>query len=106
MDDWALPQRPIHEQVREITDATAPPPATGVRLRGDSSTPRYKRTTGPIQIPQLQIPKLAIFAAIALAILGVLAYLYIPGSVKESREAGGSEDGFSQRAFSARRAGL
>ena len=87
MDDWALPQRPIHEQVREITDATAPPPATGVRLRGDSSTPRYKRTTGPIQIPQLQIPKLAIFAAIALAILGVLAYLYIPGSVKESREA-------------------
>lgn len=87
MDDWALPQRPIHEQVREITDATAPPPATGVRLRGDSSTPRYKRTTGPIQIPQLQIPRLAIFAVVSLAILGVLAYLYIPGSVKESREA-------------------
>lgn len=87
MDGWALPRRPIAEQVREITDATAPPPATGVRLRGDSSTPRYKRTTGPIQLPQLQIPRLAVFAVMALAILGVLAYLYIPGSVKASREA-------------------
>ncbi len=84
---WALPRRPIHEQVREITDATAPPPTTGVRLRGDGATPRYKRTTGPIQMPQLQIPKLAVFAALALAVVGLLAYLYIPGSVKEGREA-------------------
>jgi serine/threonine protein phosphatase PrpC len=86
-DGWALPRRPIHEQVREITDATAPPPTTGVRLRGDGATPRYKRTTGPIQMPQLQIPKLAVFAALALAVVGLLAYLYIPGSVKEGREA-------------------
>lgn len=86
-EDWTLPSRPIQEQVREITDATAPPPATGVRLRGDSATPRYKRTTGAFQVPQLQVPKLAVFAVLALAVLGVLAYLYIPGSVKESREA-------------------
>ena len=86
-DVWALPKRPIHEQVREISDATAPPPTTGVRLRGDGATPRYKRTTGPIQIPQLQIPKLAVFAALALAVVGLLAYLYIPGSLKEGREA-------------------
>lgn len=86
-DAWTLPQRPIYEQVREITDATAPPPPTGVRLRGEGATPHYKRTTGPIQIPQLQIPRLAVFAVLALAIVGLLAYLYIPGSVKESREA-------------------
>ena len=87
MDDWAPRQRPIHEQVREITDATAPAPATGVRLRGDGATPRYKRTTGPLQMPQLQVPRLAIFAVLALVVVGVLAYLYIPGSLKEHREA-------------------
>lgn len=86
-DAWTLPQRPIYEQVREITDATAPPPPTGVRLRGEGAAPHYKRTTGPIQIPQLQIPKLAVFAVLALAIVGLLAYVYIPGSVKKSREA-------------------
>jgi hypothetical protein len=87
MDAWLPPQRSIHEQVLEITDATAPLPATGVRLRGDSATPRYRRTTGPIQIPQLQIPKLAIFAVLALAIVGVLAYVYIPGSLQKNRQA-------------------
>jgi hypothetical protein len=86
-DDWALPQRPIHEQVREITDATAPLPAAGVRLRGEGATPRYKRTTGPIQMPQLQVPRLAVFAVLALAVVGVLAYLYIPGSLKANHEA-------------------
>ncbi len=101
-DDWALPQRPIHEQVREITDATAPSPATGVRLRGDSSTPRYKRTTGPIQLPQLQIPRLAVFAVLALALLGLVAYLYIPGSLKEGREKDFTAAVAEARAASAR----
>jgi hypothetical protein len=83
---FEAPQRPIQEQVREITESTAPPPATGVRLRGGSATPRYKRTTGAIPIPQFQIPKLAIFAVLAVVVLGLLAYWQIPGSVKESRE--------------------
>ena len=87
MDGWSPPARPIHEQVREITDATAPAPATGVRLRGDSAISRYKRTTGPLQMPQFQIPRLAVFAALALAVVGLMAYLYIPGSLKENREA-------------------
>ncbi len=87
LDDWTLPQRPSHEQVREITGATAPAPTTGVRLRGDGATPRYKRTTGPLQIPQLRVPRLAVFATIALVVVGLLAYLYIPGALKENREA-------------------
>ena len=55
--------RPIHEQVREITESTAPPPATGVRLRGDSATPRYRRTTGAVPLPQFRIPALLVVAA-------------------------------------------
>ncbi len=85
--DWAPPLQPAHERVREIAESNSPPPATGVRLRGDSSTPSYKRTTGAMQLPQFQIPKLAIFAVAALAIVGLLAYLYLPGSVQESRES-------------------
>ena len=69
-----LPRRPIHEQVREITESTAPPPATGVRLRGDAAAPRYKRTTGSLPLPQFQVPRLALLAALALVIVGLLAW--------------------------------
>ena len=65
-----LPHRPIHEQVREIAESTAPPPATGVRLRGDDAAPRYKRTAGSSPMPQFQVPRLALFAALALVIVG------------------------------------
>ncbi len=81
-----LPRRPSHEQVAEITASTAPGTPAGVRLRGDASTPRYKSTGGGSIIPQLRVPKLALFAAAALAILGLLAWWQLPGSVQESRE--------------------
>jgi type II secretory pathway pseudopilin PulG len=86
MGDFALPPRPMHEQVAEIAASNAPPPATGVRLRGDSATPHYRRSTGAGAIPQLRLPKLAVFAVFALAIVGLLAYVYLPGSVQQSRE--------------------
>jgi hypothetical protein len=85
-DLWAPPPRPTHERVREITQANAPPPAAGVRLRGEGAKPTYKRTTGMVPVPQLRIPRLAIFAVLALLIVGIMAYVYLPGSVKESRE--------------------
>jgi hypothetical protein len=84
---WLPPRPPIKEQVREITASTAPAGSTGIRLRGESAKPSYKRTTGIVPLPQFRVPKLAIFAAIALVILGVLAYAYIPGSLKEDRES-------------------
>jgi hypothetical protein len=86
MGGFALPPRPMHEQVAEIVASNAPPPATGVRLRGDSSTPRYRRSTGIGAIPQLRVPKLAVFAAAAIAIVGLLTWVYLPGSVQQSRE--------------------
>jgi hypothetical protein len=85
-DGLSLPPRPIQDQVREIHESTAPPPSTGVRLRGDGAKPHYRRTTGMASLPQLQIPRLAVVAVIALAVVGLLAYMYIPGSVKENRE--------------------
>lgn len=81
-----LPRRPIAEQVREITASTAPPRKTGVRLRGDDATPRYKRTTGMLPLPQFQVPKLAVFAAAAVIVLGLLTWWQLPRSVAESRE--------------------
>jgi serine/threonine protein phosphatase PrpC len=82
-----LPRRPIADQVREITASTAPSPATGVRLRGDSATPRYKRSTGAGMVPQFRVPKLALFGALALVVLGLVAWMTIPGRVKQDREA-------------------
>jgi len=86
MGDFALPPRPIQEQVAEIAASNAPSPTTGVRLRGDSATPRYRRSTGMAAIPQLRVPKLAVFAAAAIAIVGLLTWVYLPGSVQQSRE--------------------
>ncbi|MEX2247896.1 MAG: hypothetical protein WEC75_14570 [Dehalococcoidia bacterium] len=86
MQDFLPPQRPIAEQVREITESTAPPPATGVRVRGDSATPRYRRSTGTPPIPRIQVPRLLVFGVVALAVLGLLIWWQLPGSVKESRE--------------------
>jgi serine/threonine protein phosphatase PrpC len=80
------PRRPIQEQVREITQSTAPPPSTNVRLRGESANLRYKRTTGNIPLPQFQVPKLALFAAAAIVLLGLLVWWQLPRSVAESRE--------------------
>jgi hypothetical protein len=83
---FGLTPRPIREQVREITRDTAPPPAANVRIRGDAATPRYKRSTGSLPIPQFQIPKLAVFAALAVALVAALIWWQLPGSVQESRE--------------------
>ncbi|HET7924094.1 MAG TPA: hypothetical protein VFL30_04305, partial [Rhodanobacteraceae bacterium] len=80
------PRRPIQDQVREITQSTAPPPSTNVRLRGENANLRYKRTTGNIPMPQFQVPKLAVFAAAAIVLLGLLVWWQLPRSVAESRE--------------------
>lgn len=84
--EWLPPRPPSQDQVREITASTAPSGSTGIRLRGESAKPSYKRTTGIVPMPQFRVPRLAIFAALALVVLGVLAYAYIPGSLKEDRE--------------------
>lgn len=97
--DMPLPPRPVQEQVREITESTAPPPATGIRLRGESATPHYRRSTGLSPLPQLHVPKLAVAAVMALAIVGLLAYAFLPGSVQQSRE-----DKFTSLVASAREA--
>ncbi|HEY7802487.1 MAG TPA: hypothetical protein VIE40_07415 [Dehalococcoidia bacterium] len=82
-----LPRRPITDQVREITASAAPPPPAGVRIRGSNATPRYKRSTGAGMVPQIRIPKLALFGAAALIVLGLVAWMTIPGRVKQDREA-------------------
>jgi len=86
LDAAPRPPQPIQDQVREIKESTAPPPPTGIRLRGQGAAPRYRRTTGVGPLPQLRVPKLAVAAVIALAIVGLLAYAFLPGSLKQSRE--------------------
>jgi serine/threonine protein phosphatase PrpC len=87
MDDWVLPPRPIKDQVDEIKESAAPLQPPGVAIRGGGSNIRYKKTTGPaIPLPQFQIPKPAIVAAIVLVLVGLVAYWQFPGSLQESRE--------------------
>ncbi|MDE3097521.1 MAG: hypothetical protein KGK07_16160 [Chloroflexota bacterium] len=81
-----LPRRPVAEQVREITASTAPPPVAGVRLRGEGAGPHYRRTTGAGIVPQVRVPKLAVFGVIVLVLLGLVAWWTIPGSVAQNRE--------------------
>ncbi len=102
MGDLPPAMRPIQDQVREITESTAPSPDPGVRIRGGSSAPRYRRSTGISSLPQIRIPKLAVAAVIALAIVGLLAYAFLPGSVKQSREDQFSTDVAAAREDSAR----
>jgi hypothetical protein len=86
-EGWVLPPRPIKEQVDEIKESAAPLRAPDVKLRGGGSNVRYRKTTGAaLPMPQFRIPRLAVFAAIALVVLGLIAYWQIPGSVQESRE--------------------
>ncbi|MBI5287960.1 MAG: hypothetical protein HY873_03185, partial [Chloroflexi bacterium] len=86
-DGLPLPPRPVLEQVDEIRESTAPPPPPDLKLRGGGATPRYRKSTGPgVAIPQFRVPRLAVFAALALVVLGLLAYWQLPGSVQESRE--------------------
>jgi hypothetical protein len=81
------PGRSIKQQVDEIKESAAPLAPPPVRLRGEGSGIRYRRSTGPIALPQLRIPRLAVFAALAIALLGLIAYWQLPGDVQESREA-------------------
>lgn len=81
-----LPPHVLNQHVREITASAAPSPPAGVRIRGDSAAPRYRRSTGALPIPQLRIPKLAVFAVLAVALVGLVAYCQLPGSVQESRQ--------------------
>jgi len=86
-DGWVLPPRPVTEQVDEIRESTAPPAPPAVKLRAGASGPRYRKSTGALAaIPRFRIPKLAVFAALALVVLGLIAYWQLPGSVQESRE--------------------
>jgi len=81
-----LPDAAVREQVRAITESTAPPPATGVRIRGEGATPGYRRSTGLSPLPKFRVHPLVLIALVALAIVGLLAYAFLPGSVRESRE--------------------
>ncbi len=86
-DAWVPPVRPVIEQVHEIHESTAPSPAPAVKLRDGGSAPRYRKSTGAgAAIPQFRVPRLAVFAALALVVLGLIAYWQLPGSVQESRE--------------------
>jgi hypothetical protein len=102
LGELPLPMRPIQDQVREITENTAPSPDPGVRIRGGASTPRYRRSTGISPIPQIRVPKLVVAAVIALAIVGLLAYAFLPGSVKQSREDSFNADVAAAREDNAR----
>ena len=82
-DDVATPRQSVRDQVREITESTAPSRPAGVRLRGDASTPRFKRSTGPIQLPQLRVPKLALFAVFHRASAGGWVRRYWYGEQRE-----------------------
>jgi hypothetical protein len=82
----APPQPAISEQVREIAATTAPPSRANVRIRGDASTPRRKSASSGGVLPPVRVPKLAIFAALAVALVGVLVWWQLPDSVAESRE--------------------
>ncbi|HXK34071.1 MAG TPA: hypothetical protein VNM91_08685, partial [Dehalococcoidia bacterium] len=83
--DWAPAQAPILSQVEEIKQSASPPPTAGVRVRGNAAGPRYRRSTGSV-MPQFQVPRLAIFAALAIALVGLLLYWQLPSSVAENRE--------------------
>jgi len=81
------PRQPaIHEQVRDIAATTAPPSRANVRIRGDASTPRRKSAGGSGVIPPVRVPRLAIFAVLAVALVAALIWWQLPGSVEESRE--------------------
>jgi len=103
-----LPEQPPLDQepAAEEPEATVGPPTAGVeeaeqptvagpqvdvsrpvvRLRDaqPSTRARYPRTTGAA--PALRIPREAILAVVILALVGLLAWCIIPGSVEESRE--------------------
>jgi len=80
-----LPRRPIKEEVRDIAATNAPPPSPGLRVREGAMLPRYKRSTGS-GLPEVRIPRLAIFAVLAVALVGLVAWWQLPGSVQENRE--------------------
>lgn len=86
MHGSVVPPRPALEQVDEIKEQAAPLQAPGMKLRG-GGTPSYRKSTGTgVPLPHIRVPRLAIFAAIAVAVLGIIAYWQLPGSVQESRE--------------------
>lgn len=102
-DDWHLAKMPIKQQVDEIKESAAPLASPGVSIRGGGSNIRYKKTTGPgLPIPQLQIPKLAIFAALAIALVAFVVWWQLPGSVAESREDRFAEHVAAAREYNAR----
>jgi hypothetical protein len=80
------PRNPAaHEKVRDIAASAAPAARANVRIRGDASTPRRKSASGGV-IPPVRVPRLVIFAVLAVALVGALVWWQLPGSVEESRE--------------------
>lgn len=68
--------------------AGAPPPGLEqpkLRLKGAEASIRYPRTTGRrSRLPS--VPPVVLVAAVALAVIGVLAFLLIPDALQESRD--------------------
>jgi hypothetical protein len=78
------PRQPaIHEKLGDLAQSAAPAPRANVRI--GSSTPRRKSASGGV-LPPVKVPRLAIFAAVAVALVALLIWWQLPGSVQESRE--------------------
>jgi hypothetical protein len=82
----ALPLPASRQRVEEITQSTAPSRPAGIRLRGEGAKPSYKKSTGPVPVSQVRIPRLPILIVAGLIILGLLAWWQLPGEVQQSRE--------------------
>ncbi len=85
-----LPPPPPHFEVTVSPEEPAlatPPPGLAqarVRLKGSEAEVRYRRTTG-LAAALPRIPPVLIFAVLALAAAGLLAWYLIPPALEESR---------------------
>jgi hypothetical protein len=58
-----------------------------VRLRTPAATPRYRYTRTTSTLPRLfPVPRLAVLAALAVLLIGLVAWLAVPRSVEKDRE--------------------
>jgi hypothetical protein len=73
-----------------VPQVDSPPPGMQhpvVRLRGPGAAPRYRYTRTTTTLPRLfPVPRLAFLAALAVLVLGLVAWFGVPRSVQENRE--------------------